>query len=799
LLHGAGAATAASSKSRPAEAAIGAARGTPARRSCFAQVATAGRSLRFSNAPAGPDGSVSLTIRRFQHPILIAQASACSPSVLVGHTYRASLRYRSSTGALSLEVLSHRHGAWSVSRVAQHLKASKGYTTASVVIGPIAGGVDRVDVGLLLRAAGTVRATGFTLTDISASPAAPHLGSAPAAPAAPTPTPTPAPTPGPGEETPPSGPAVTGKWTVLPGISARSVHAILLQNGKLLIMAGSGNSREEAEMHHFRSFIYDPVANTSREIPTPEDVFCSGHVQLTNGNVLILGGTKEYPPAPKPGEFPSTKYKGENASWIFNIHKEEYEEVKSAHASQFHESEPGPLLNGAWYPSATELGNGDVISFGGLNEQGNGAVQTNYYTDPANPAPPGDNPGEWVGFGSNIQQTFDWFWGLYPSMILTDDGRLFYDGSHVFGNGLDNEETGEPGVTKVAPNAPLGSSIYDFYCTPGKTQEEEEIEQGLLPKKGETNPNVIVKGPNGEFKRVTSTPGLREPDMRDQSASLLLPPAQAQKVMIMGGGNTYRTANNALDLTDEINLNESNPEWKPGPNLPQGEMESGGMEPMGAGKMYISAVALPDGTVFETGGSLRPRMDNVHEASIFSPQTNAFTPVAADPVGRNYHSEALLLPDGRVIALGSNPADPETGQESFETRISIYEPPYLFKGARPAINLIDGVANHLEGSVNHTAQWEWGATPTISYSSSEKIKSAVLVRPAAVTHSSDPNQREVALPIASGGEAGENKQLQVGLTSNPNLAPPGYYMVFLVNSKGVPSVAQWVHVGTPTT
>ncbi len=60
-----------------------------------------------------------------------------------------------------------------------------------------------------------------------------------------------------------------------------------------------------------------------------------------------------------------------------------------------------------------------------------------------------------------------------------------------------------------------------------------------------------------------------------------------------------------------------------------------------------------------------------------------------------------------------------------------------------------------------------------------------------MTHSSDPNQREVNLPITSD----QNGQLNVGLPSNPNLTPPGYYMVFLVDSNGVPSVAKWVHVG----
>jgi hypothetical protein len=280
--------------------------------------------------------------------------------------------------------------------------------------------------------------------------------------------------------------------------------------------------------------------------------------------------------------------------------------------------------------------------------------------------------------------------------------------------------------------------------------------------------------------------------MRDQSASLLLPPAQAQKVMIMGGGDTYETAADATNLTDEIDLKEAGPHWVPGPDLPRGALEGGGMEPMGAGKMYISAVALPDGNVLEAGGSLIPRTKNVLEASIFDPKSNAFTSVAADPVGRDYHSEALLLPDGRVLALGSNPADDETGEESFETRISLYTPAYLEKaGRRPVLSLIDGQANSSEGSVTKTAQWEYGTSHDLSYSAPSKIVSAVLIRPAAMTHSSDPNQREVELPITKDQEG----TLTVGLTPKDTIAPPGYYMVFLLDSEGVPSVAQWVHVG----
>jgi hypothetical protein len=777
---------------------------------CYAQVALVGGQPRFSAAPQMSAGSVALTIHRYRRALMVAQAPVCAPKAIVGHAYKASLRYTSTTSAVSLELLTHSAQGWRVWYVAaSRLRPTSKFTSASVLLRPIQGGVDRVALGLLLRGSGTARVEGFSLIDVSLhTPASPEPlvgGSAPAGtpsgggatsnvlggvgslvspplettnpPSPPLENKEPAGSKEPKGSEEPTGFAQSGRWTVLEGIDhARSVHAVLLQNGKLLIMAGSGNSRMEFEKGSFRSFIYDPVANTWKELKTPKDVFCSGHVQLADGNVLILGGTSAYPPETKPGEYPSTVYKGENMSWIFNIHSEEYEQVPYDEANPSNPNEPGPLLSGTWYPSATELGNGDVISFGGLNEQGNGTTDTNYYTDPSNEGTNGDKPGEWVGWGSTkLQQTYSWFWGLYPSMILTADGRLFYDGSHVFGNGLEGE-----------PQAPSGSSLYDFNCIPGKTIAEEEEEQ----KK--TNPNAEIEGPPGiVFKRVTDTPGLREPDMRDQSASLLLPPAQSQKVMIMGGGNTYEPTKNALDLTDEINLQEKSPQWVAGPNLPRGTMEDGSMEPEGAGKMYVSAVALPDGSVLETGGSLHPRTENVHEASIFDPTTNSFAEVAADPVGRNYHSEALLLPDGRVIALGSNPADPATGAESFETRISIYEPPYLFKGSRPVLQLIDGEANTLEGAITKTKQWEYGTEHTLSYSSASPISSAVLIRPAAVTHSSDPNQREVALPIVKDDDG----ELTVSLTGNDNIAPPGYYMVFLVNSKGVPSVAQWVHVG----
>ena len=104
--------------------------------------------------------------------------------------------------------------------------------------------------------------------------------------------------------------------------------------------------------------------------------------------------------------------------------------------------------------------------------------------------------------------------------------------------------------------------------------------------------------------------------------------------------------------------------------------------------------------------------------------------------------------------------------------VSIYTPPYLFKGAAPA----DHFGDRQEVDVRQT--------PSASPSTGQPIAKAELIRPAAVTHSSDPNQRFVDLPLTVDGN-----NIDLNVTSNPNLAPPGWYMLFAVDANGVPSVA----------
>ncbi|RJQ79742.1 DUF1929 domain-containing protein [Pseudonocardiaceae bacterium YIM PH 21723] len=473
-------------------------------------------------------------------------------------------------------------------------------------------------------------------------------------------------------------PCTQGRWTVLDYESpVRAIHAVLLRTGKVLLIAGSGNDPAAFKAGSFKSTVYDPGTGSFHDVPTPADLFCGGHTQLPDGRILVLGGTIGYP-----DNVQDITYQGSKASYVFDPATEAYQRTND-------------MTEGHWYPSATSLGNGDVLTLGGLNEKASGSVAVEYFAQAQ---------GKWLAAGE-IKQTWK-FWGLYPSMILTQDGRLFYTGSHVFGNGL-------PGT---------GASLYDY--------------------------------PSGT---VTDVPGLQDKDNRDQSMSVLLPPAQDQRVLVMGGGNIITNVA-AKRYTDLIDLKAKAPQYAPGPELH-------------AGKMYLSAVILPDGTVLETGGAVHNRADPVAEASVFDPKTNQFSgPMAVDPVARGYHSSAFLLPDGRVMAVGNNPGD-----GSFDRRMSLYEPTYLFKGPRP---VIAGLAS---------PEWTYGSTQRITVD--RAVAKAVLIRPAAVTHSTDPNQRSVDLPITAHGN-----ELDLVVTANPNMAPPGWYLLFTVDGAGIPSVARWVHL-----
>ncbi|WP_369248858.1 galactose oxidase-like domain-containing protein [Streptomyces sp. R41] len=603
---------------------------------------------------------------------LITEDTTCAPVVAAGKQYDLGLWYKTTTPDAAITLFRHDTTAgWQYWTDLKTLDMAGSYTQATVRTPAVPAGTDRITWGVSVYGTGSATTDDYTMEQVSDPiPPATCTGTA--------------------EE------CANGKWTVLPTQNpVRSMHSVVLNNGKVLLIAGSGNSEENFNAGTFTSAVYDPANGTYKTIPTPKDMFCAGHVQLADGRVLVMSGNKAFPVAGGHG------YEGYKDSYIFDPVTETY-------------SKTNDLNDGHWYPSATELGNGDIISFGGLREDSSGSVTAERWSAAEQ---------KWLPL-YQVNQTWS-FWGLYPSMILMQDGRLFYSGSHVFGNGT-------PGT---------GSAIYDY-----------------------------------DANTTTAVSGLQKKDERDQSASVLLPPAQDQKVLTIGGGNIDSNPD-ANRLTDIIDLKAANPTYTVGPQVPQGTVDLGNgqvAETGNQGKMYVSAVLLPDGKVLETGGGLHNRANPVYEASIFDPATTTFDPVAADPEARGYHSSAFLLPDGRVMATGDNP-----GNGTWNHNVSIYTPPYLLKGTRPTItSVIDN-------------EWVYGDTQRITVD--RPIVKAELIRPAAVTHSSDPNQRFVDLPLSVDGN-----NVDLNVTSNPNLAPPGWYMLFAVDANGVPSVAKWVHLQGPS-
>lgn len=651
--------------------------GTDGMPSCWEKSGWGDNDFGFATVTDAHSGSKAMKVtltRRVDgdRKALITESAACAPVVTVGKQYDLGLYYKTTTPDAAITLFRHDTTAgWQYWTDLKTLDMAAAWTPATVRTPAVPAGTDRVTWGVSVYGTGSATTDDYTMEQVSDPvPPATCTGTA--------------------EE------CANGKWTVLPTQNpVRSMHSVVLNNGKVLLIAGSGNSEENFAAGTFTSAVYNPATGSYKVIPTPKDMFCAGHVQLADGRVLVMSGNKAFPVAGGHG------YEGYKDSYVFDPVTETY-------------SKTNDLNDGHWYPSATELGNGDIISFGGLREDSSGSVTAERWSNAQQ---------QWLPLWQ-VNQTWS-FWGLYPSMILMQDGRLFYSGSHVFGNGT-------PGT---------GSAIYDY-----------------------------------DANTTTAVPGLQNKDQRDQSASVLLPPAQDQKVLTLGGGNI--DSNPAANrLTDVIDLKATSPAYTVGPPIPQGTVDLGNgkiAQTGSQGKMYVSAVLLPDGKVLETGGGLHNRADPVFEASLFDPATSAFDPVAADPEARGYHSSAFLLPDGRVMATGDNP-----GNGTWNHDVSIYTPPYLLKGTRPTItSVIDN-------------EWVYGDTQRITVD--RPVVKAELIRPAAVTHSSDPNQRFVDLPLSVDGN-----NVDLNVTSNPNLAPPGWYMLFAVDANGVPSVARWVHLQGPS-
>ena len=243
----------------------------------------------------------------------------------------------------------------------------------------------------------------------------------------------------------------------------------------------------------------------------------------------------------------------------------------------------------------------------------------------------------------------------------------------------------------------------------------------------------------------------------------------AGKIMLVGGGGDQAGGPPPTNTAEIINLTSATPAWQKVASM---------VHP----RRQLNATVLPDGKVLVTGGSSAGSstssslaFDNwqapVYAAEMWDPAANTWTTLASAAKYRGYHSFALLLPDGRVLTGGGQMN--QSGQAN-GSNIEIFSPPYLFKGARPAIT-------SAPASVSYGQQALIGTADTISR--------VTWIRLGATTHAFNQEQRFLPLTFAaaSGG-------VNVTFPSSTNLSPPGYYMLFLLNSVGVPSVAKIIRI-----
>jgi len=208
--------------------------------------------------------------------------------------------------------------------------------------------------------------------------------------------------------------------------------------------------------------------------------------------------------------------------------------------------------------------------------------------------------------------------------------------------------------------------------------------------------------------------------------------------------------------------------------------------PMAFGRRQHNLTVLADGTVLATGGnssgaSLVDLGSGVYPAEQWSPATGQWKTLAAMQVTRQYHSTALLLPDGRVLSSGGGICGTCDTVGYLAKNAEIFTPPYLFQAdgslaARPVIDAAPQAATYR-------------APLAIATADAASIRKVALVRLGAVTHSDNMEQRYVPLSFTAGAGT-----LTATAPANANVAPPGVYMLFIVDANGVPSVARMVTV-----
>lgn len=398
----------------------------------------------------------------------------------------------------------------------------------------------------------------------------------------------------------------------------------------------------------------------------------------------------------------------------------------------------------------------------GRNIPGPDGVQINNGIDDANIFNAADNS------ISTIDRMFFERW--YPTVTTLPNGEILVQAGidSVFNASIMpeiyNPQTGWrmlPGATSVASYAVNSRWWYPrswvtptgkvFGLTGGEMYELDPRGEGSIRSLGTHD------GPNNY---ITSTAVMFRPG----------------RILQIGGG-TDNCCNVNVDATNqvsEININGTAPIIT-------------ARTPMQFARNWPDSTVLPDGKVLVSGGSSAANAltDVALTAELYDPESDTWTNAGTAAEDRLYHSTALLLPDATVLITGGGapePLNPYNQANAVNVNAEIYYPPYLFdeQQQRRTLKPITSAPNSID----------WNQSFSVNISGAGQTQKVVLIKTGSLTHSFDFEQRYLELDFSI-----LNNQLEVNAPDNGNLAPPGYYMLFVIDQQGVPSEGTIISVG----
>ncbi len=587
---------------------------------------------------------------------------------------------------------------------------------------------------------------------------------------------------------------VPGNQTIADNPNPRIVPVFeaLLPDGKVIYWDWllSGYFHDNTPQMSTRILLWDPMHPDQKGVRLDvvgANLFCAGYSHLPNGDLFLAGGNA------------NEEFKGLNDTYIYHWRSKTWEK--------------GPdMTRTRWYPSVASLYNGEQMILGGDPPDYPGSNPQGGFPTPEVFSPTFSNPTTTQNYsgGTLRDLTNVAFQGYgidndnppssrgYPFLVPSVDGRVLYAGYENTPYLVDTTGTGK---------SQAFSNHDAFYRVNGSfvnynTGKVLLVGGGTSAKYGDpTQPTIEQKVASCSADEPVESP----------TNPLCQPlPGEAHA----HGATTKPTY---IDL-----LNDN---WTGADEGQQGLPGGGiGYYP-NAGDMHFNrrfdySTVLPDGRVVVTGGmentdpdpgdnpnnddfnnNLVNPADAVKAAEMWDPTTEQFTTLAAASVAREYHSTALLLPDGRVLTGGGGVCGPCTtnGEHYYNPNFEIYSPPYLFNSdgslaVRPSIT----TSTHAEGDAQVLPPVDYNQVFDIAYTPGQDqlgvdrdAQTAALMRLGTPTHSTDTGQRFIPLDFTKDTAHGV---LHMSAPLNSYIAPPGYYMLFLFDGH-TPSISKMIQIG----